>query len=97
MKLSAIRKFLLVVLCSISLSAMAAVDINTATAEQLAKSLNGVGPAKAAAIVAYREANGPFKSLEQLTEVKGIGASTVEKNREMMSVGATEAKPKNTQ
>jgi competence protein ComEA len=57
------------------------VNINTADAETLAQALNGVGEAKAEAIVAWREANGSFTSLEQLTEVKGIGAATLEKNR----------------
>lgn len=57
------------------------VDINTATAAEIASSLNGVGPAKAEAIVAYRETNGPFVSVDQLTDVKGIGAATIEKNR----------------
>jgi competence protein ComEA len=57
------------------------VDINKATAAEIATSLNGVGPSKAEAIVAYREANGPFVSVDQLTDVKGIGAATVEKNR----------------
>jgi len=57
------------------------VDINVATAAEIATSLNGVGPAKAQAIVDYREANGPFVSVDQLTDVKGIGAATIEKNR----------------
>jgi len=62
------------------------VNINTATAEEIAAALKGVGPAKAEAIVAYREANGPFVSVDQLTEVKGIGAATVEKNRSQIIV-----------
>lgn len=57
------------------------VNINTASAVEIATSLNGVGPAKAEAIVAYREENGPFVSVDQLTDVKGIGMSTIEKNR----------------
>lgn len=56
----------------------AQVNINTADAETLA-SLNGIGEAKAAAIVEYRKANGPFKSAEELAEVKGIGDKIVEK------------------
>lgn len=63
----------------------ATININTADVEALA-TLNGVGPAKAEAIVAYRDANGPFESAEQLTEVKGIGQTTVEKNAERLSV-----------
>ena len=66
------------------------VNINTASVEQLTE-LNGVGDAKAKAIVAYRDEHGPFKSADQLANVKGIGLKTVEKNREMIEVGA--AKP----
>jgi len=62
------------------------VNVNTATAEEIAAALKGVGPAKAEAIVAYREANGPFVSVDQLTEVKGIGAATVEKNRSQILI-----------
>lgn len=57
------------------------VNINKANAEQIADSLNGVGIKKAREIVAFREKNGPFKSVEQLEDVKGIGAKMVEKNR----------------
>lgn len=64
------------------------VDINTADAATLAQSLHGVGPTKAEAIVAYREKNGPFKSVDDLVAVQGIGEQTVEINREHMSVGA---------
>ncbi|MGO1232598.1 MAG: ComEA family DNA-binding protein [Marinobacter sp.] len=63
----------------------ASVNINTADAVALS-SLNGIGESKAQAIVSYREANGPFESIEQLSEVKGIGARTVEKNAERMAV-----------
>jgi len=63
----------------------ATVNINTADIETLA-ALNGVGPAKAEAIVAYREANGPFQSAEELGNVKGIGAVTVEKNADRLTV-----------
>jgi len=59
----------------------APVDINAATADELAKALNGIGPAKAQAIVQYREKNGPFKTADDLTHVKGIGKATLEKNR----------------
>ncbi len=62
-------------------TAWAAVNINTADAEKIAEELKGIGLSKAAAIVDYREKNGPFKTVEQLTEVKGIGLKTVEKNR----------------
>jgi competence protein ComEA len=61
------------------------VNINTADAATLA-SLNGIGQSKAEAIIVYREANGPFESVEQLVEVKGIGSRTVEKNASQMAV-----------
>ena len=63
-------------------SALAAVNINTADAEQIAQELKGIGLSKATAIVTYRVENGPFKTIEQLSEVKGIGLKTVEKNRQ---------------
>lgn len=63
------------------------IDINSADAKTL-EALNGIGPAKAAAIVEYREANGPFATIEDLANVKGIGLRTVELNRDAMSVGA---------
>lgn len=58
----------------------ATVNINTASAAELAEALVGVGPAKAEAIVAYREANGPFTDKSQLLEVKGIGPAILEQN-----------------
>jgi len=70
------------------LSLAAPVDINTASAEQISEALNGVGPAKAQAIVAYREQQGPFTSVDQLTEVKGIGTVTVDKNRDQILIEA---------
>ncbi|MCA6997828.1 ComEA family DNA-binding protein [Dickeya solani] len=57
------------------------VSINTATAEQLAAALNGVGLKKAQAIVSYREQNGPFTQIEQLQEVPGIGNALIERNQ----------------
>ncbi|WP_417345569.1 ComEA family DNA-binding protein [Ferrimonas sp.] len=56
------------------------ININTADAEQIAAQMKGVGLSKAKAIVAYREQNGPFTDLAQLTEVKGIGEKTLEQN-----------------
>lgn len=53
------------------------VNVNTATAEEL-DVLPGVGPAIAARIIAYREENGPFTTLESLMDVSGIGESTIE-------------------
>ncbi|WP_369927894.1 ComEA family DNA-binding protein [Xanthomonas sp. NCPPB 2632] len=62
------------------------VNVNTADAPVLAQSLDGVGLAKAQAIVAWREAHGPFESADQLTEVKGIGQALVDRNREAIQV-----------
>ena len=58
------------------------VNINTASAEQIAESLKGVGLSKAQKIVEYREANGRFTHIDELVNVKGIGVRTVDLNRE---------------
>lgn len=63
------------------------VDINTATAKQMAKQLNGIGKNKAEAIVAYRNTHGPFKTVEELSKVQGVGKKTVEANKGLISVG----------
>lgn len=57
------------------------VNINEADAETLARELVGVGRSRAEAIVAFREEFGPFFTVEDLTQVKGIGPAVVEKNR----------------
>ena len=62
------------------------VNINSADAATLDRVLDGVGPSKAEAIVAYRKANGAFRSAEQLASVKGIGLSTIERNRDRIVV-----------
>jgi len=62
------------------------VAVNTATAEELASGLIGIGPIKAEALVAYRETHGPFTSLEQLLEVKGIGQAILDKNAERITL-----------
>jgi competence protein ComEA len=61
------------------------INVNTATVEELDK-LNGIGPSKAEAIVRYREEHGPFQSVEDIAQVPGIGAKTVEKFREQITV-----------
>ena len=63
-----------------------AVNINTADATAIAEGLVGVGLSKAEAIVAYRKEHGPFKSPEQLADVKGIGDKLVVKNRDRIAV-----------
>lgn len=64
----------------VALTKEAKVNINTASAQQIAKSLNGVGIKKAESIVAYRTQNGPFKSTADLMKVKGLGSATLQKN-----------------
>lgn len=56
------------------------VSINTASADELARVMNGVGLKKAQAIVSYREEYGPFKSLDDLRQVPGMGGALVERN-----------------
>ncbi|AJB69972.1 helix-hairpin-helix domain-containing protein [Enterobacter hormaechei] len=56
------------------------VSINTASAEDLARVMNGVGLKKAQAIVSYREEYGPFKTLDDLKQVPGMGSALVERN-----------------
>jgi competence protein ComEA len=73
------------VLCSLTAVA-GPVDINTADASTLAKELNGVGPARAQAIVAYRNEHGPFKSVDDLALVKNIPRKLIENNRDMLRV-----------
>lgn len=67
------------------------VNINQANAATLAKSLDGIGASKAEAIVAWREAHGPFKKADDLKHVKGIGKATIERNRSaiLLADGAT--------
>jgi competence protein ComEA len=64
----------------------AKVNLNAADATTLQRELAGVGEAKAKAIVAYRESNGPFASLDELLEVKGIGKAILDKNRDKLEV-----------
>ena len=58
------------------------VDVNSASVEEIAEALKGVGMTKAEAIVAYRDENGQFKHVDELVNVKGIGIRTVDINRE---------------
>ncbi|PNS12589.1 hypothetical protein COO59_05575 [Mixta theicola] len=61
-------------------TAEATVSINSASAQELASVMNGIGLKKAEAIVSYRQQFGPFTELEQLKEVPGIGSALVERN-----------------
>ena len=62
------------------------VDLNTGTAKEL-QQLPGIGKGLSKRIVEYRSANGPFKSVEELMQVKGIGKKTFEKMRARLTVG----------
>ncbi|GAB2522780.1 ComEA family DNA-binding protein [Lysobacter humi (ex Lee et al. 2017)] len=62
------------------------VNVNAADAATLDRVLVNVGPAKAQAIVDYRKANGPFRSIDQLALVKGIGLKTIERNRDRIVI-----------
>lgn len=85
-----IRRILLAaVLSLVAAVALAAdaVNINTASAEELT-ALDNVGEARAQAIVEYREQQGPFPSIASLANVSGIGATTLERNRDRLIVSA---------
>ena len=75
------KKFILIlVLFSVNAFAVP-VNVNTADAKTIAKSLNGIGITKAEAIVKYRKDHGSFKTQKELAKVKGIGEKTVAKNK----------------
>lgn len=66
--------------------APASVNINKADAGAIAAALKGVGSSRATEIVRYREAYGPFTSVDELAEVKGIGQSTLDDNRALITL-----------
>lgn len=72
-------------LCALLSHAADPINLNSADAATLAAGMVGIGPAKAAAIVAWREQHGPFKTIDDLLLVGGIGESTLEKNRERVT------------
>ena len=67
------------------------VDVNSADAKTLARELQGVGMAKAEAIVSYREKNGPFKSADDLAKVKGLGKKLIDQNKSNLKFEAAKA------
>ena len=89
--MSKLLKAVLVVGGLMGLPAFAAVNINTATESEL-EAVRGVGPAKAKAIITYRESHGNFKSLDELDNVKGFGKASVEKLKGELSAGPEKAK-----
>lgn len=82
------KKLLLVFLGALafSLSAYAAIDLNTATEAEL-QTVKGIGPAKAKAIVEYRKKHGEFKSTDDLEKVPGFGKKSIDKIRKDITVG----------
>lgn len=95
--MNTIRHLLVALLLALAMAgnALAAekVNINTADAATLERVLVNVGPSKAEAIVAYRKANGAFRSADELANVKGVGLKTIERNRDRIVVGGAAAKP----
>lgn len=76
-----------ILLLSTASSVFAAqVNINTADADTIATEISGIGQNRARAIVEYRKENGKFMTVDDLTNVKGIGEKTVEKNRNNISL-----------
>ena len=66
------------------------VNVNSASAEEIAEALKGVGLSKAEAIVSYRDQHGLFKHVDELVNVKGIGIRTVDINREYIQLENSE-------
>ena len=81
-------KFILSILATTILAAVAwaaePVNVNTASAEEIAENLKGIGLSKARLIVEYREAHGSFMHADELVNVKGVGIKTIDQNRGMI-------------
>ena len=84
------KKLLLIIVTLFAFSGLAnaAVNINSATQAQL-ETLKGVGPAKAKEIIEYRKKNGPFKTVDDLDKVKGIGPGILKKIHNDITVSGT--------
>ena len=68
------------------IAAVTQLNLNSVDAATLQRELNGIGKAKAEAIVAYRDVNGPFTSVDELLEIRGIGKALLDRNREKLMV-----------
>ncbi|MGH8551298.1 MAG: ComEA family DNA-binding protein [Methylococcales bacterium] len=81
------KSMIALIFCLISgLAVSEPVNINKAGAAEIAKALNGIGMSKAEAIIKDREANGPFKSVDDLVRVKGVGPATLSQNKDLIIV-----------
>ena len=69
-----------------SANAQQAIDINSASAKEIAAAMKGVGEKRAQQIIEYRKANGPYQSIDDLINIKGIGKKTIQANREKIMV-----------
>ncbi|WP_022964199.1 ComEA family DNA-binding protein [Halopseudomonas pelagia] len=78
--------FALPTLAETSQPPLVSVNVNTASASEIAEVLQGVGESKAQAIVEYREANGAFSSVDEIAQVKGIGQATLAKNQQRITL-----------
>jgi competence protein ComEA len=78
--------FMVVTVAPVAVAADGKVNINTASVDELTQ-LQKVGPKTAERIVAYRDANGPFKSVDDLKSVKGVGEKILELNKGQITVG----------
>ncbi len=85
-KMFAVAILVMSVFCNPSYAGQS-VDINSADAATIAENLNGIGEAKARAIVAYRAEHGAFVDGQDLIKVKGIGAKLFDRNRSLISFG----------
>lgn len=83
-----LRKLAVLILLSLPFALCAAgqVDINTADKKTL-MTLNGIGESFAERIISYREDNGGFKTVQELTNIRGIGRTLVEKNKDVLTAG----------
>ncbi|SDU01762.1 ComEA family DNA-binding protein [Halopseudomonas salegens] len=87
--MSAIALCSALIFSSLSLAEQASlvsVNVNEASAGEIAEVLQGVGQAKAEAIVAYRDEHGPFTDAESLAAVSGVGPATIDNNRARIKV-----------
>lgn len=82
-----LRKFVFAVLLTLPVMLFAgeSININTADKEEL-MSINGIGEKRAEAIITHRDQNGPFRSVDELAEVKGVGKFFIDTNRDQLTI-----------